>query len=113
MHLKKININNKVLLFSEILFSETELSDINFERLKRALIYMKNKFIYSDNDMYLTIFLKKVNFKPYGYDKMYMDQLNKRKINHRNFYLVLFDNMHPLYDVNGRACKILLFSNFN
>ena len=73
-----------------MLVSETESNDINFERLKKELAYTKNNLIDSDNSMYLTvnsladinniitglnnITLIKVNVKPYGYDKMYMDK---------------------------------------
>ena len=77
-------------LCSKILVSEKEFNDINFERLKKELAYTKNNLIDSDNSMYLTvnsladinniitglnnITLIKVNVKPYGYDKMYMDK---------------------------------------
>ena len=60
----------------------------NFARLKKALIYIKNIFINSDDNMYLTInslidknnimtglnniALRKVTVKPDGYDKMYV-----------------------------------------
>ena len=39
----------------KILVSEKELGDINFERLKNALIYIKNILIDSDDNMYLTV----------------------------------------------------------
>ena len=123
----------------KILVSEKELSDINFDRLKNALLYIKNNFIDSGDNMYLTvdslidinniitgsndITLRKVNVKPCGYDKMYMckdliedklyqlvDQFHERKTNHRDFYLELFDDIHPFYDGNGRTCKILFVS---
>ena len=77
-------------LCSKILVSEKEFNDINFERLKKELAYTKNNLIDSDKSMYLTvnsladinniitglnnITLIKVNVKPYGYDKMYMDK---------------------------------------
>ena len=79
--------------------------------------------IYSDNDMYLTvdslidinniisslknISLRKVNVKLYGFDKIYMDEyLIKDKLLHVC--------IHPLYDGNGRACKILIYlKDFN
>ena len=48
--------------------SENKLSDIEFERLKRLLVDIKNIITGSNN-----ITLRKVNNKPYGYDKMYMD----------------------------------------
>ena len=120
--------------------SEKELSDTNFARLKKALIYIKNNLIDSDK-MYFTvdsltdinnitgsnhITLRKVNNKWNGYDKMYMDSdltednlyqlldpLNERKINHRDFYSVLLDNIHPFYDRNGRTLKLSFVSNFN
>ena len=93
--------------------------------------------IYSDNDMYLTvdslidinniisglknIILRKVNVKLYGFDKIYMDEylikdklfqlinpFSMRKISHEDVYI------HPLYDGNGRTCKILLYlKDFN
>ena len=72
------------------MFSEKELCDINFERLKEALISTKNHLTDSDKNIYLTvdslidinsmitdsnnITLRKVNVKPYGYDKMYVDK---------------------------------------
>ena len=69
------------------------------------------------------ITLKKVNVKPYGFDKMYMDkeliedklyqiidQFNERKITSTRFYSILLNKIHPFYDENGRTCKIL-FAN--
>ena len=71
-----------------MLVSEKELSDVSFQRLTKALIYMKNKLIDSDKNMYLNvdssigisniitgsnnISLRKVNVKPYGCDKIYV-----------------------------------------
>ena len=42
-------------------------------------------------------------------DKLYqfMDQFNERKINHREFYFPLIDNIHPFCDGKGRTCKKL------
>ena len=70
--------------------------------------------------------LRMVNNKPFGYDKMYMeeylvedklylliDQFNENKINHKTFYYALLDNIHPFYDINRRACQILFVNNFN
>ena len=67
------------------------------------------------------ITLRKVNVKPYGFDKMYMDkeliedkiyqiigQFNKRKITTAKFYSVLLNKTHSFYDGNGRTCNILL-----
>ena len=42
--------NNK-----NIFASEKQRTDINFERLRKALIYIKNNLHYSDNKMYLTV----------------------------------------------------------
>ena len=39
-----------------------------------------------------------------------IDQLNERKITTRKFYSILFNKIHPFYDGNGRARKIL-FAN--
>ena len=93
------------------MFLEKKLSNINCERLRKALIYIKSYFIYSNDNMYLTvdslidinnietgsinITLRKVNAKPYGYDKIFVDkvliedklyqlidQFNERKISH-------------------------------
>ena len=63
-----------------MLISERELIDINFDKIKKALRYVKNNLIYSDN-IYFTvdslivinniitgsnnITLRKVNIKPY------------------------------------------------
>ena len=65
------------------------------------------------------ITLRKVNVKPYEFDKMYMDktltgnklyqiidQFNQRKITSRMFYSILLNKIHPFYDGNGRTCKI-------
>lgn len=72
--------------------SEKKLSDINFERLKKALTYKSNKLIDSDDDMYLTaadslidikniitgsnnIFLRKGNVQPCGHEKINVDKI--------------------------------------
>ena len=73
-----------------------------------------NNIIASTNN----ITLRKVNVKPYGFDKMYMDkeliqdmlyqiidQFNERKIISTKFYSIL---LHKIHDRNGRTCKILL-----
>ena len=74
----------------KILISEKVSGYINFERLRKALIYIKSNLIDSDNKIYLTvdslininnaiissnnITLKIVNIKPYGHHKMYMNK---------------------------------------
>ena len=60
---------DKKIILEKILVSENKLSDIEFERLKRLLVDIKNIITGSNN-----ITLRKVNNKPYGYDKMYMDK---------------------------------------
>ena len=73
----------------EILISEKEFIEINDEKLKKLLVYIKINFIDSDRNMYLTvdrlieinniitgsnnITFRKVNVKPYGFDKTYLD----------------------------------------
>ena len=77
-------------IFKKILISEKELNDINFERLKIALMYIKSNTIDPDDNMYLNvdslidinviitglnhITLRKVNLKLCGYNEMYMDK---------------------------------------
>ena len=116
------------------------MSDINFEKLKITFAYIKNNLIDYDDSIYLTvdslidtynvitgsnnITLRKVNARPCGYYKMNMDkdlienklyqlvdQFNERKINHRDFYSELLDNLHSFYDGNGGTCKILFVSS--
>ena len=128
-------------MLEKTLVFEKELSDINFERLKNALVYIKNNLIDSDDNMYLTvdslidmnnvitgsnnIIPRKVNVKLCGYNEMCMgkdfiddklyqlvDQFNERKINHRDFYSALLDNINPFYDGKGITCKILFVSSF-
>ena len=99
---------------------------------------MKNNFIDSDDNMYLSVYslvdvngvitgsnniiLRKVNIKQYGIDKTYLDkdlienrlyqlidQFNERKVSHRDFCFAFFDNIHPCYDGNGRTCKISFY----
>ena len=41
-------------IIKEILISEKEFTGNNYERFKKALSYIDNKLIDSDNDMYLT-----------------------------------------------------------
>ena len=76
-------------LLKEILISEKEFIETNDEKLKKLLVYIKINFIDSDRNMYLTvdplieinniitgsnnITFRKVNVKPYGFDKTYLD----------------------------------------
>ena len=77
-------------IIKEILISEKEFIETNYKRLQKALVYIENNLIDSDGGMYLTgdslievnniitgsdnISLRKVNVKPYRFDKMYMDK---------------------------------------
>ena len=103
---------------------------------------MKNKLIISDNNMYLTvdslidvsniitgssnITLRKVDGKPYGCDKNYIDkdligdkiyelidQSKERNINYTDFCFAFLENIHLFYDVHGTNCKILFVSSFS
>ena len=80
-----------------------------------------NKIITGSNN----VTLRKVNVKLHGYDKIYNDKdliedklyqlidiFNERKIDHRDFYYILLNNIHPFYDDNEKTCNRLLFSNF-
>ena len=88
--------------------------------MQEALVYIKNNLIDTDGGMYLkvnslikvnnvimgsnNITLRKVNIKPYGCDKMFMDkelienklyqiidQFNERKITSTKFYSILLN----------------------
>ena len=77
-----------------------------------SLIKINNIITHSNN-----ITLRKVNVKPYGFDKMFMDkeliegklyqiidQFNERKITATKFYSILLSKILPCYDGNGRTC---------
>ena len=70
------------------------------------------------------IILRKINVKPYGFDKIYMDkdliednlyqliyQFSERKITPVKFYSILLKKIYPLNDRNGRKCKKLFAYN--
>ena len=77
-------------VIKEILITEKEFTETNYKRLQKALVYIENNLIDSDGGMYLAvdslieinniitgsnnITLRKVNVKPYGFHKMYMDK---------------------------------------
>ena len=73
----------------KLLVPEKEFSDNNFEKLKNALVYIKNNLFGSNNNMYLAvnslmdrnnvtssnnIALKRVNVTPCVYDQTYMNK---------------------------------------
>ena len=103
------------------------------------MVYIENNLIDSDGGMYLTvdsfieinslitgsknITLRKINVKPYGFDKMYMDkelmedtlyqiinQFNEIKFTSTKFYSMIVNKIHPFYDGNDKLCMIL-FAN--
>ena len=58
--LYELNLINKVITSNEKIMLNNiglwkRMSDINFERLKNAFVYIKNDLIYSDNNIYLTV----------------------------------------------------------
>ena len=77
-------------VIKEILISKKEFTDTNYKRFQKVLVYIENDLIDSDGGMYLmadslieknniitgtnNITLRKVDVKPYGFDKMYMDK---------------------------------------
>ena len=111
-------------VIKEILISEKEVPETNYKRLEKALVYIENNLIDSDGGMHLTvdslievnnmITLRKVNAKPYVFDKIYMDkeliehnlyqiidQFNKSKVTSTKFYLILLNKIYSFYDGNG------------
>ena len=130
-----VTCDEKIIL-RDTLVSEKRLNYINFKRFEKALVYIKNNLIDSDNIVYLTVdslidinslitvsnfvTLRIVTVKPYRCDKMSMhkelienklheliNQFTERKIIHRDFYFALVTNIHPFYDEHGRVSKIL------
>ena len=77
-------------VIKEILISKKEFTETNYEILQEALADRKNNLIDTESGMYLTvdslievnnvitssnnITLRKINVKPFGFDKIYMDQ---------------------------------------
>ena len=79
-----------------------------------SLITLNNIITDSQN-----LFLRDVNVKPAGFDKMYLDKtliesalyqlfdkFNDRKLTQYQFSNIFF-MIHPFRDGNGRTCKIL------
>ena len=102
--------------------------------MKKAHDFKNREFINKDEDLFLTVdsltrinniitnshnlHLRRINFKPAGYNKHYMDasrieaelyilvdKFNDRLITPREFCSVFLDKIHPFADGNGRTCK--------
>ena len=67
------------------MISGKQFTETNFESLQKALVYIKNNLIDSDGNMYLiveilieinsiiNIALRKLDVKPFGFDKGYVN----------------------------------------
>ena len=101
-------------VIKEILISEKEFTETNYKKLPKGSVYIENNLIDSDCGIYLTvdslieirngsdINLRKINVKPYGFDKIYMEKElteNKRyqvidQFNEKNYiYKFLFNTL--------------------
>ena len=83
-------MNKYVWCNEKILVLEKELTETTYKKLQEILVCTKNNFIYINSGMYLkvesliktnniiigsnNISFRKVNLKPYRFDKMYIDQ---------------------------------------
>ena len=68
-------------------------------------MYFKVDSLIEINDMIISsnnVILKKVDVKPYRFDKI--------KLYQTKFFSILLNKIHWFYDGNGRTCKIL-FAN--
>ena len=119
-----------------ILLEEGELTDQNYELMQSALEYRNTYLIDRNGELLLTVdslltlnniitnsqnlFLRDVNVKPAGFDKMYLDktliepalyqlvdQFNERKLTPDQFSNIFLNLIHPFRDGNGRTYKIL------
>ena len=119
-----------------ILLEEGEFTDHNYELLQSALEYQNTYLTDKNGKLFLTVdslitlnniitdsqnlFLREVNVKPAGFDKMYLDktliepalyqlvdQFNERKLTRNQFSNIFLNLIHPFRDRNGRTCKIL------
>ena len=118
-----------------ILKEEKEISHDNFKRMIQAYKFAQRELISNEGDLFFTVdsfiainniitnsnnyYLRTVNVKPFGCDKIYMDftkieselytlidQFNDRFISKRYFYLKFLDEIHPFLDGNGRLIKL-------
>ena len=124
-----------------MLISEKELTETNYERLKKAIVYKKNNLKELDCNMYLTvgsligtkniitvasnITLRKVNAKSHGFDKVHIendliedrlyqitDQFSEKKITPAKFYLIFLHEIHSFYDGTSKLCKVLFANDY-
>ena len=102
---------------SALEYQNTYLNDKNGELFGTvdSLITLNNIITDSQN-----LFLRDVNVKPAGFDKMYLiyslieqalcllvDEFNEIKVTHNQFCNIFLDLIHPFRDGNRRTCKIL------
>ena len=111
-----------------------EFTETNLKRLQKAFVYIESNLIDSDGGMYLTVHslieinniiadsnktaLRKVNVKPYGFDKIYVD---KELIEDTLYQIIDYFNeiyiykalnkIQPFYDGNGRMRKIMFVND--
>ena len=119
-----------------ILLEEGEFTDYNYELMQSALEYWNTYLIDKNGKLFLTVdslitltiiitdshtlFLRDVNIKPAGFDKVYLDkslieqvlyllvdEFNERKVTHNQFYNIFLDLIHLFRYGNWRTCKIL------
>ena len=120
-------------IVKEVLISEKKFTETNHKRLQKTLVYIKNGLTDSDRGKHLivdslieinniitgsnNITLRKINVKPYGFDKVYVDkeliedklyqtidQFSERKITSTKFYSILLNKIHSFYDGNDSTC---------
>ena len=126
----RILVKNKYVWYSKkIIMSKKGFIEINHERVKIALVSIKNILIYSDSNMYLAIdslieinnitgsnnFWEKLMWSHTDIieDKLYqiLDEFSESKITPRKlFYSILLNEIHLFYDGHAKICKIL-FAN--
>ena len=121
-----------------ILLEEGEFTDHNNDLMQSALQYWNNYLIDKNGELFLTVdslitlnniitdsknlFLRDVNVKPAGFDKMYLDkslnepalfllldEFNERIVTHNQFCNIFLDFIHPFRDGNGKHVKLCLF----